>query len=313
MSESFLVTGADGCLGAWVVRQLLDAGDRVRVFDLGVNDDRHELVGRGAGRDFERVVGDITDREAMKVAMEGIDRVIHLAALQVPFCAANPSLGAAVNVVGTVNVFEAALAAGVSPVVYASSIAVYGGPDDYPDPVLDRDAPRLPRTLYGVYKVANEQSAQVYAGDHGLASVGLRPHTIFGPGRDQGMTSQPTVALEHALRRQPYHVDYGGTLDFQYAPDVARLFIGATRSAPDGAPVLNIAGHVVSVADFVATAADVAGFDQLSAGTESLPLPHGASADGLADLLGDVTPTPLRDALAETAEIFASVTRTGGT
>jgi len=301
-----LVTGADGCLGAWVVRQLLDDGHDVVVYDIGTNDQRHELVAGGRPLDFTRVVGDITDLDSLVEAMVGADRVIHLAALQVPFCRDDPSLGAAVNVVGTVNVFEAALATRLSPVVYASSIAVYGGPDDYDQAILPVDAARLPRTLYGVYKVANERTAAVYAADHGLASIGLRPHTIFGPGRDQGLTSQPTVAIEHAVRGRPYDVEYGGVLDFQYAPDVARLFIAATASSPDGASVLNVAGHVLPVADFVARVRAITAFEQLGTGMEALPLPNGASPAGLAELLGDVEPTPLDDAIAATSKILDS-------
>lgn len=306
MGELVLVTGADGCIGAWVVRRLLDAGDRVRVFDLGTDNHRHELVARGAVLDFERVIGDITDRSAVVAAMEGVDRVIHLAALQIPFCRADPSLGAAVNVVGTVNIFEAALEHGVAPVVYASSIAVYGAPDDYAEPRLPADAPLMPRTLYGAFKVANEQTAAVYAADHGLASVGLRPHTVFGPGRDQGMTSQPTLAIEHAARGEPFDVEYGGVADFQYAGDVAALFIRAARSSPEGAPVMNLEGHVVSVAEFVERVRTTTGFDGLGVGTDPLPLPDSASPAGLADLLGEVTPTPLETAIRETYETFAT-------
>ncbi len=315
MGERVLVTGANGCLGAWVVRQLIDAGDEAVIFDIGADDHRHRLVSRGAELDFERIIGDICDRDAVVSAAAGVDRLIHLAALQVPFCRDNPSLGAAVNVVGTVNVFEAALEHGIAPVVYASSIAVYGSPDDYDQPRLAADAPARPRTLYGAYKVANEQTAAVYAADHGLSSVGLRPHTIYGPGRDQGLTSQPTVAIEHAVRRQPYSVEYGGVLDFQFAPDVARLFVAAARSRPDGAPVLNVAGHVVPVAEFVALAGDIAGYDGLGVGTGSLPLPHTAAPDGLAELLGDITPTSptsVEDAIRETCEIFAAAIPTGG-
>ena len=308
MAERFLVTGADGCLGAWTVRLLLDHGAEVVVFDIGTNDRRHQLVSGGAPLSFERVVGDITDRAAVVDAMAGVDRVIHLAALQVPFCRADPSGGAAVNVVGTVNVFEAALEHRIEPAVYASSIAVYGAADDYASPVLAPDDPLKPSTLYGAYKVANEQTAAVYAADYGLASVGLRPHTVYGPGRDQGLTSQPTAAIYSAVRAQPYQVEYGGVLDFQFAPDVARLFIAAARSHPlePAAPVLNLRGHVKPVSDFVDRVRSITGFDDLGVGTEPLPFPHAASPAGLAELLGDIEPTPLDDAIAETARILRS-------
>ena len=310
MAERFFVTGADGCLGAWTVRLLLDQGADVVVFDIGANDRRHQLVSGGAPLEFRRVVGDITDRAAVVDAMGGADRIIHLAALQVPFCRADPSGGASVNVVGTVNVFEAALEHRIEPVVYASSIAVYGTADDYASPVLAPDDPLKPSTLYGAYKVANEQTAAVYAADGGLASVGLRPHTVYGPGRDQGLTSQPTAAIYNAVRAEPYQVEYGGVLDFQYAPDVARLFIAAARSSllELAAPVLNLRGHVTPVSDFVDRVRRITGFDDLGAGTEPLPFPHAASPAGLAELLGDIEPTPLDDAIAETASILSAST-----
>ena len=308
MAERFFVTGADGCLGAWTVRLLLDQGADVVVFDIDANDRRHHLVSGGAPLEFRRVVGDITDRAAVVDAMAGTDRIIHLAALQVPFCSADPSGGASVNVVGTVNVFEAALEHRIEPVVYASSIAVYGTADDYASPVLAPDDPLKPSTLYGAYKVANEQTAAVYAADYGLASVGLRPHTVYGPGRDQGLTSQPTAAIYSAVRAEPYQVEYGGVLDFQYAPDVARLFIAAARSSQSepAAPVLNLRGHVTPVSDFVARVRHITGFDDVGVGTEPLPFPHAASPAGLAELLGDVEPTPLDDAIADTASILSA-------
>ena len=308
MAEHFLVTGADGCIGAWTVRLLLDEGAEVTTFDIGVNDSRHRLISGSAPLSFQRVVGDITDRAAVVDAMAGVDRVVHLAALQVPFCKADPSGGAAVNVQGTVNVFEAATEHGISPVSYASSAAIYGPVDLYPEPVLGPDALPKPATLYGAYKVANEQTAAVYAADHGLATVGLRPFTVYGAGRDQGVTSQPTAAIYSAVRGEPYEVGYGGVTDFHYAPDVARAFIAAARVELDSpaAPVRNLRGHVVSVEEFVARVRRITGFDNLGVGTEPLPFAHALSPAGLAELLGDIEPTPLDDAIAETARIVAA-------
>ena len=309
MAERFFVTGADGCLGAWVVRALLDEGAHVTAFDIGSEDRRHRLVSGGRPLGFERVLGDITDADAVRHAMAGADRVIHLAALQVPLCRASPSRGASVNVVGTVNVFEAALAHRIEPVVYASSIAVYGAADDYPHPVLGSDARLRPRTLYGAFKVANEQTAAVYAADHGQGSVGLRPHTLYGPGRDQGLTSQPTVAIDHAVRAAPYRVDYNAVIDFQYAPDVAALFIAAARVHPDRAreaPVLNLRGHVVSVAQFLDRVKAITGYRHITVDDQRLPLPHAASPQGLTELLGPASATPLDDGIAATARVLAT-------
>ncbi|MYB04384.1 MAG: NAD-dependent epimerase/dehydratase family protein [Acidimicrobiaceae bacterium] len=308
MAEHFLVTGADGCIGAWTVRLLLDEGAEVTTFDLGENDNRHRLVSDGAPRNFRRITGNIIDRAAVVDAMAGVDRVIHLAALQVPFCQADPSSGAAVNVQGTVNVFEAAVEHGISPVAYASSAAIFGPVHLYPDPVLGPDALPKPATLYGAYKVANEQTAAVFAADHGLASVGLRPFTVYGAGRDQGVTSQPTAAIYSAVRGEPYQVGYGGVTDFHYAPDVARAFIAASRVElhSPAAPAVNLRGHVTSIDDFVDRVRRITGFDDLSVSGEPLPFAHALSTEGLAELLGDTEPTPLDDAIAETARLVAA-------
>ena len=232
IGESFFVTGALGCIGAWTVRNLVQAGTPVTVFDLGRDRRRLELILTPEELAQIRFLqGDITDLDALQRALleSGATHVIHLAALQVPFCRADPSLGARVNVVGTVNVFEAARRAGIGRVVYASSVAVFGASDEYPEQLLAEDAPLAPNNLYGVYKQANEGTARIYWQDNGVSSIGLRPHTLYGPGRDQGMTSGPTKAMLAAAAGQPYHIPYGGRLDMQYADDIARIFIGCAR------------------------------------------------------------------------------------
>lgn len=302
--ERVLVTGANGCIGAWVVKLLVDAGAEVVAFDLDRNESRHRLVNAGELPDVDWRQGDLTVPDDVLAAAEGVGRIIHLAALQIPFCRADPIQGARVNVTGTVNVFEAARAQGVGAIAQASSIAVFGTAADYPEAILPGDAPRLARTLYGVYKVACEDLAKVYAADHGIVSVGLRPHTVYGPGRDQGMTSLPSVAIQRALAGEAFHVDFGGTLDFQYAPDVAAAFIHASGLTVDGSPTFNLGGHVLSVADFLAAVREVTGFAELSCGVDPLPVVAGADATEWFEIADGAAPTPLVDAIAASVEVF---------
>ena len=136
MAERVLVTGALGCLGAWVARCVLDDGDAVVGYDLGDDRARLDLVlGDDADR-IEVVKGDITELPALERTLDehAITRVIHLAALQVPFVRANPPLGMHVNVAGTVNVFDAVSRRldRIPGVVYASSAAVYNASDPSP-------------------------------------------------------------------------------------------------------------------------------------------------------------------------------------
>jgi len=133
---AILVTGAFGCIGAWVVKRLLAAGERPVVYDLGDDPWRMRMiVGPERLNDVAMIRGDIADRDAVVrvVGEHDITRIIHLAAWQVPLCRQDPSRGALVNVVGTANVFEAAKAhrERVSRVVYFSSAAVFGPPGLY--------------------------------------------------------------------------------------------------------------------------------------------------------------------------------------
>lgn len=304
MAEKFLVTGANGCIGAWVVKLLCAEGTDVVAFDLQVDEHRHRLINSGGIPDVQWKFGNLTVAADVLAATEGVTHIVHLAALQIPMCRANPSQGAAVNVTGTVNVFEAAKHHGVYQIAQASSIAVFGSSADYKQRIIPQDAQRLPNTLYGVYKVATEDLAKVYWNEHKIRSVGLRPHTVFGPGRDQGMTSLPSVAIEKAVHGEKFDIEYGGTLDFQFAPDVAQAFIHAARVNISEAPTFNIAGHSTSVADFVDVIKSVTGFEQLSCGTSSLPVVEGAEATDWFSRAGGPQPTPLREAIEISASIF---------
>src|ERR1051326_4892661 len=172
MTNNYLVTGGMGCIGAWTLYHLRRQGKPAVCFDL--SEDRHRLdllMNEAEQAQITFVKGDLTDFNQVKAAFDAhqITHIIHLAALQVPFCRTNPVLGSQVNVTGTVNIFEAARQSNMGHVTFASSIAVYGPPEDYPPGLLAHDAPYRPRTLYGAYKVTNELTAQVYWRDHQLS------------------------------------------------------------------------------------------------------------------------------------------------
>ena len=180
---SYLVTGSMGCLGVWTLYHLVKAGKKAVSFDLSENRSRLDLLLTPEEQQaITFVKGDITDAASVLTVFQtqGISHVIHLAALQVPFCRANPIVGAQVNVVGTVNVFEAAKACNVRYLTFASSVAVYGPPESYTTKLVASDAAFDPRTLYGVYKAANEGTAKIYWQDHQISSIVLRPYTVYG-------------------------------------------------------------------------------------------------------------------------------------
>jgi nucleoside-diphosphate-sugar epimerase len=293
-AERFLVTGALGCIGAWTATLLVREGVPVTAFDLGENDSRLRLIAQP--EELEQITfvrGDITELDTLErtLAEYEITNVVHLAALQVPFCKADPPLGARVNVVGTVNVFEAVKRRGLSTTVaYASSAAVY-----------DERGELSPRTLYGVYKLANEETAGVYQRDDGVASIGLRPFCVYGPGRDQGLTSTPTAAMLAAARGEPYRISFGGRSQFHYAPDVAAAFIKASRTQNGGAEVYELGGPAVHMSEVVraieAAAPDAAG--KITFDDTPLPFPERLPGKEF-----DLQQTPLDDGVRETIDRF---------
>jgi nucleoside-diphosphate-sugar epimerase len=307
VNERFLVTGALGCIGAWTVRILLDEGAEVVAYDLGTSDHRFRLVLRENQRDaFAWVAGDITSLDQFETALDehAITNVIHLAALQIPSCRKNPSLGAAVNVVGTVNVFEAVKRRRnrVGRVVYASSAAVYGPART--SGVASEDILEWPATHYGVYKVANEGTARVYWADDDLPSIGLRPYVVYGPGRDQGVTSAPTAAMLAAARGEEYSIPFGGRTQFHYAPDVARAFIAASRSDHRAALVANLPAPAVHMRDVVAAIETVVPEAQIRFDDVPLPFPEELESGALERAIGELPATPLEQGVRETIEHF---------
>ncbi len=294
-----------GCIGAWATKLLLEEGADVAIFDLDADDRRlRSVIDSDDLSRVERISGDITDLQRVREAMAGRTHMIHLAALQVPMCRANPPLGAVVNVAGTTNVLENARQLGLEHLVYASSMAVFGHPRHYRERILSPDALRLPETLYGVFKVANEDTAGVYWHDHQVPSIGLRPYTVYGPLRDQGATSQPTLAIEAAVRGEPYHIGYGGTAGYQFAPDVARLFIMAARAEPKGAHVYSLSGDIVTMSELVRLIGEVTGTDLITYDDTPLPFPDGADDTPLRQRFGEIPHTPLSEAIRRTAEFF---------
>ena len=103
---------------------------------------------------------------------------------------------------------------------------------------LADDVPLTPTTHYGYFKCCNEGNARIYFQDHGLSSIGLRPWTVYGVGRDFGMTSEPTKAIKSLALGRPYHITYGGWQDLQYVDDVAEIFMRCLEAPYTGGEVV---------------------------------------------------------------------------
>ena len=318
MTERFLITGAMGCIGSWAVKRLVDEGVPVTTFDLPGDPYRMRII--MSDEDIAKVnfqSGDVTDEQRVAEVMEenGITHVLHLAALQVPFVRANPILGAKVNVVGSAIIFETVrkLRDQVAGLAYASSIAVYGAPSSYPPGPLADDAPLMPVTLYGVTKEANEGWASIYWQDHQIPSVGLRPAFVYGPGRDQGVSSTPTKAMAAAAVGRPYHISFGGFDTYQHADDVAAAFIKAARTMPQGAPTYTLGGTLGSTQAIISAITTVVPESAGTITSETNPLftPDAYEGKAVESLLGPLNWRPLETGVRDTIDVLRAAYKAG--
>ncbi|MBI5136066.1 MAG: SDR family oxidoreductase [Nitrospirae bacterium] len=244
----FLVTGSAGFIGSALVEALVLDGFFVRGLDdmsTGKQENLDELAALpGAGAGYEFILGDIRNLDTCRAAMDGIDYVLHQAALgSVPRSIEDPITSDQVNVGGTLNVFVAARDAGVKRVVYAASSATYGD-----EPTLPKVEERIGRPLspYAVTKHVNELYAQVFATCYGLSTVGLRYFNVFGRRQDPDSAYAAVMPLfvSALLKGQAptIHGDGEQSRDFTYIDNVVQAnLLAATAPEASANTVYNVA------------------------------------------------------------------------
>src|SRR5436309_573955 len=308
-----LVTGAQGCIGAWTVKALLDRGLDVLSYDLDPELRRLALL--APSEQMARVAvraGRIEDTARVKALVkdEQITHIVHLAAQLMPFCQAHPVEGAMVNIIGTLNVFEAARDAGRPVrVVYASSSAVWGPEEAYGSGKLTESDPLKPSTHYGVFKQANEGNARAFYLANGISSIGLRPWTVFGVGRDAGLTADPTLAMKSLVLGQPFQMRLTGHMDLQYVEDVAETFVRCALSPLEGAHVFNLEGTVITIEDFIKQLEALwpGAAKLITAQGPQVPVAYRMDGSELRNHIPGVPQTPLPTALKKTLGVLAQL------
>ena len=240
--KNILIFGGCGFLGSWITKSLLKKNLKITIFDLRI---KTELLKNLIGDEFNNIdfiEGDITDFEGVLKATKDMDYILNLAGLMTPDCSSNPSLGAEVNVKGSINVFEAIKKNNIKFLIYTSSGGVYGNEDKY-NP--------FPETHYGAFKLAVEGIARAYFNESLISSVGLRPFVIYGPGREIGGTAGVTLACKAAKQNLKYTVGFSGKAGFVYVEDVTNLVERLIDKSPVGALTINVNGITASVEDFL--------------------------------------------------------------
>lgn len=302
MSEQkALVTGGAGFIGSKVARRLVEAGWRVTVLDnLGMG--QRENVPAGAAL----VVGDVRDAERVREVARGMDAIFHLAAVvSVRASIENFYEDANVNLMGTLNLLEAAARGDVPRFVYASSMAVYA---DSPEPrPISETHPTRPISPYGIAKLAGEQYVLNLSQQFGFDGVALRYFNTFGPGQSfTPYVGVITIFIRKLLAGEPLTIFGDGEQrrDFVHAEDVAAATVAAL-GAPGGS-VINVGtGKDTSVNEIAALLRE-----RLNPGApiEHLPAAPGELRYSIADisaarrLLGYAPRHSLRDSMDEVIE-----------
>lgn len=247
--RTWLVTGAAGFIGSNLVEELLALGQVVvglDNFSTGHRSNLDEVLNAHPERAprFTMIEGDIRDLDACRVACQGVDYMLHHAALgSVPWSVADPLTTNAVNVTGFVNLLVAAKDAGVSRVVYASSSAVYG--DDAAQPQVEARIGQ-PLSPYAASKAADETYALSFQRSYGLESIGLRYFNVFGRRQDPSGAYAAVIPrwITSLLRGEPCTIFGDGetTRDFCYVANVVQAnILAATTDARATAQIYNVA------------------------------------------------------------------------
>ncbi len=158
---------------------------------------------------------------------------------------------------------------------------------------------------------ATEGTALRYFQDFGVSSIGLRPHTVFGPGRDQGVTSAPTIAMVAAAAGQPFDIPFGGTIQLQHTADAGEAFARAALLGYEGASVHNLDGAVLPVAEVAALIERAAPGAQITVGDAVLPLIEAVDGESFVELLGGSVMGPVEDRIAGSVRQFRDLLERG--
>lgn len=308
----FLVTGGAGFIGSQLAEALLAAGASVRVLDnfFSGKQENLESIRRSTQRDVELVTGDVRDADTVRAAVEGVDFVLHQAALpSVPRSVADPEASHGVNATGTLLVLQASRKSKVKRVVVASSSSVYGETPTLPK---HEQLPLSPLSPYAVSKLAAESYAQVFHTVYGAETVALRYFNVFGPRQDPASEYAAVVPrfVSAAVSGSPLRIFGAGdqTRDFTYVDDVVQANVRACVAPTAAGKSYNIAGGVrVTIKELAETIVSLCGGEakiEFQAPRKG-DIKHSlASIERAAADLGYVRTVALREGLERTVEWF---------
>lgn len=308
MAKTYLVTGGAGFIGSNIVHALVKAGDQVKVLDNFATGKRENLAGL-EGK-FELIEEDIRNMKAIQQAMDGVDYVLHQAALpSVPRSIEDPISANEVNISGTLNILVAARDAGVKRVVYAASSSAYGDSETLPK---REDMAINPLSPYAVNKLVGEWYCRIFYKLYGLETVSLRYFNIFGPRQDPASQYSAVIPkFIDSLSKGTSPTVYGDgeqSRDFTYIDNAVSANLVAATAPGAAGEVFNIAcGDRFTLNRLLAELKDIMGVNIPADYTNTRP---GDVRHSLADIskaesiLGYNPEVKFREGLVKTVEWF---------
>ncbi len=258
-----LVTGGAGFIGSHVVDRLVKDGGKIRIVDNLATGSLDNILKSLASGDVEFFKGDIRDVSVVQKSLEGIEVVVHLAALvSVPLSIDNPNMAFDINLSGTLNLLNLSVKAGVKRFVFISSCAVCGDPKDLP---VTEQTPPNPISPYAESKLLAERNCVGFSEKGLLQVVVLRFFNVYGPRQKMNDYSGViTLFIDRCNRKLPLTIYGDGlqTRDFIYVGDVAEAVLAATKSPGINGQIFNIgSGKPTSVNDLAKTIIELSGED----------------------------------------------------
>ena len=308
---SYLVTGGAGFIGSHLTEELLRRGEQVRVVDSLITGHRHNLA-HLSGIDF--LEGDLADLSVAKRAVQGIEYVLHQAAIpSVPRSVDDPITSNRANIDSTLKVLVAARDAGVKRVVYAGSSSAYGNTPTLPK---QEDMPANPLSPYALQKLVGEQYMQMFTALYGLETVTIRYFNVFGPRQDPSSPYSGVISVfAKALLNNSAPTIYGDgeqTRDFTFVANVVDGVLKAVKAPGASGHVINVAtGSRISLNRLFTSMRDMIG-SRVEA--KYGPTRAGDVKDSIADiakagtLLGYEPTVSLEEGLKKTIDWYRSAT-----
>ncbi len=296
-----LVTGGAGFIGSNLVDALLQGGHQIRVIDNLSSGKLENLPLNHTGLEF--INGDITDKAIIDDVVQGVDKIVHLAAIaSVQASVDDPIATHQANFDGTLNLLSAARSQGIKKFVYASSAAVYGDVKTLP---VRESVALAPLTPYAADKLAGEYYLDFYARQFGMNALAFRFFNIYGPRQDPSSPYSGVISIftERAKKEQPITIfgDGAQTRDFVFVGDLVKILVKGLELPVSGFHVMNVGnGKGTSLLEMISAIESVVGHEVEKKFAEARPgdVRHScANTDRLRELLGMTPSTPLSKGL----------------